>query len=254
MRLLQKACSDGFVHVQAGTFRSGSRHDPYLAPSEQALPDFLIARHCVTVSEYLEFLQDLTQVDPEDAAMRVPRTPDNAEALWTYDERDGYGVPEDLNWSANMPIVGISVEDAAQYCTWLSQKLGVAVRLPSELEWEKATRASEGRVYPWGDRWDAGFSACPESWPYIWPPEVGTHPDDVSAYGVADCAGGVHEWTGTAAPGRSRRFVVRGGSFLQGSAEGRPLWVREFLALKRQDPISAFASSQIFNRVDHGLF
>ncbi len=84
-------------------------------------------------------------------------------------------------------------------------------------------------MYPWGDLWDAGFAACPERWPHIWPPEVGTHPDDVSAYGVADCAGGVREWTGTSAPGRSRRFVVRGGSFMQGSAEGRPLWVRELL-------------------------
>jgi len=220
---------DGFVHVPAGTFRSGSRHDPYLPPSEQALPDFLIGRYAVTVHAYLEFLCQLALENPNDAAIRVPRTPDGLTALWSVTSDGQYEVPDTLGWSMQMPVVGISVEDAAAYCGWLTGQTGQNYRLPSELEWEKASRGAEGRVFPWGDGWEAGFAACAESWTHQWPPNVGTYEFDTSPFGVSDCAGGVREWTGTAALGRSRRFVVRGGSFLTGSADGRPLWCRELL-------------------------
>ena len=91
--------------------------------------------------------------------------------------------------------------------------------------------------------------SLPESWPYIWPPEVGTHPDDVSAYGVADCAGGVREWTGTAAPGvRVLWFeAVRSAGLCGGPTTLGP----RIPSRQRQDLISAFARHR-FNRVDHG--
>ena len=228
LRLLpQGLMPAGFIHVPAGTFRSGSRNDPYLPPSEQALPDYFMARFPVTAADYLQFLNDLADDMPDDAAMRVPRTSDGLTALWPMTANGHYSLPGGGGWSTETPVVGISVEDAEAYCHWLSHRAGQTYRLPSELEWAKASRGSEGRVFSWGDSWDAGFTACAESWPYQLPPEVGTFSIDTSPYGVADCTGGVREWTGTAALGRSRRFVVRGGSFRTGDSNGQPLWTRE---------------------------
>ncbi|MEE2757658.1 MAG: bifunctional serine/threonine-protein kinase/formylglycine-generating enzyme family protein [Myxococcota bacterium] len=217
----------GFIHIPAGTFRAGSRYDPYLPPSEQALPDYFMARYPVTAENYLQFLNDLSDDVPEEAAMRVPRTADGLTALWARDEAGHYILPTELGWTTQTPIVGISVDDAAAYCGWLSHRTGQIYRVPSELEWEKASRGSEGRVFSWGDGWDSGFAACAESWPYQLPPDVGAFETDSSPYGISDCVGGVREWTGTAALGRSRRFVVRGGSFKTGDATGQPLWTRE---------------------------
>ncbi|MBV71696.1 MAG: hypothetical protein CMH52_10185 [Myxococcales bacterium] len=217
----------GFIHIPAGTFRAGSRYDPYLPPSEQALPDYFMARYPVTAENYLQFLNDLSDDVPEEAAMRVPRTADGLTALWGRDETGQYSLPTELGWTTQTPIVGISVDDAAAYCGWLSHRTGQTYRVPSELEWEKASRGSEGRVFSWGDGWDSGFAACAESWPYQLPPDVGAFETDASPYGISDCVGGVREWTGTAALGRSRRFVVRGGSFKTGDATGQPLWTRE---------------------------
>jgi toxoflavin biosynthesis protein ToxD len=69
----------------------------------------------------------------------------------------GYRVPK--NWigfhyaegEANHPVAGISKSDALAYCEWISKNLKTQYRLPTEAEWEKAARGTEGRIYPWGD-------------------------------------------------------------------------------------------------------
>jgi formylglycine-generating enzyme required for sulfatase activity len=48
------------------------------------------------------------------------------------------------------PVVLVSAEDAAAYCRWRHP----ALRLPTEAEWERASRGDQGRPFPWGDRWD----------------------------------------------------------------------------------------------------
>ncbi len=95
----------------------------------------------------------------------------------------------------NLPVILIDWFDAVAYCRFRSERDGIEIRLPTELEWEKAARGTDGRFYPWGDHFDPTFCLMRSSRPFLAQPEpVGTFPIDTSPYGVRDMAGGVREW------------------------------------------------------------
>ena len=154
---------------------------------EVALTAFAISRYPVTNAEYRRFIED------GGYANRDYWT----EAGWLQKEGSGWPQPrywEDDQWNdPSQPVVGVSWYEAAAYCAWLSANTARQYRLPSEAEWEKAARGTDGRRYPWGNPWDPSRCNNSESGPGRTTP-VGQYPEGDSPYGVGDMVGQVWEW------------------------------------------------------------
>ena len=193
-----------WVTVRAGVFLMGSdkekdkfAYDDELPQHQVNLPVFRIARVPVTNAQYEKF------VDATGYA-----TPDH----WQHGR-----IPPGKE---NHPVVYVSWHDARAFCQW------AGVRLPTEAEWEKAARGTDGRIYPWGNE-PPDENRCNFNKNVGDTTPVGKYPKGASPYGVLDMAGNVWEWTsskyqsypykaddGRESPEGSDLRTLRGGSFL----------------------------------------
>ena len=214
------------VRIPAGVFQMGSNEEQVqqavaaglskeYAEWEQPqhrveLSEYSIGKYPVTNVEYQAFVKDTGQPSPEN---------------W-----DGVNYPQE---KGDHPVVNVSWDDAVAYCKWLSEKTGKSYRLPTEAEWEKAARGTDGRIYPWGNDWDQTRLNSAEGGPGDTTP-VGQYSPvgGDSPYGASDMAGNVWEWcadwfNGNEYKGRENaivkdpqgpkegsRRVLRGGSFV----------------------------------------
>lgn len=219
---------EGFVHVPAGPFRCGG--DPEckgweLPRAEPELGDFFMGVHPVTNAEYLEFLDELAEDDLDAALARSPRRSREGGSYLVTTQDGRLALPEvDAEgdaWDPRWPVVAISWHDARAYCAWRSKRDGRAVRLPTEMEWEKAARGVDGRFHPWGNRFDPSLCNMQSSRrdrPTL--QTVDAFASDRSPYGVLGLGGNSRDWTDTEViEGRGEESepratrVVRGGGW-----------------------------------------
>ncbi len=134
------------------------------------LPAYEIGKYPVTVAEYRLFIESMSYEEPQN-----------------WDEQ---------KYKPEHPVVYVSWYDAKIYANWLSKMMNKQWKLPSEAEWEKAARGTDGRIYPWGDKWDTSKANTSENGQEETTP-VGSYPQGASIYGVMDMAGNAREWTNT---------------------------------------------------------
>jgi formylglycine-generating enzyme required for sulfatase activity len=191
----------GFIEIPPGPLLMGTRegdiptllkrfggsrewYEREIPQHEITLPAYYIARYPVTVAQYRAFVQE-SQYE--------------AQGPW-----ERYGS------LSNHPVVAVTWYDARAYCDWLTGQLRAwegtpgplvrllreedwVVRLPTEAEWEKAARGTDGRTYPWGNEPDADRANYADAGIGS-TSAVGCFPGGASPYEVLDMSGNVYEW------------------------------------------------------------
>src|SRR5262245_5389183 len=178
--------SEDMVRVPAGVFLMGSDDGPEEERPQHKvqLAEFSIDRNQVTNSQFARFLDALGPVRKR------------GEKYYDVDDGDARVHRRDGKWQAdagheNRPVIEASWFGAAAYCNWLGK------RLPTEAEWEKAARGTDGRRYPWGnDQPDATRAHYGAGWNDF--RDVGSLPKGSSPYGALDMAGNGWEWVSSA--------------------------------------------------------
>jgi len=199
-------------------------------PKKLRLPAYKISRYPITYAQFQAFID----------------APDGfGNARWW----EGLAVDSD-HWAQvrepgfrfdNHPREFVSWFDAMAFCRWLSEKSAEDVRLPTEQEWEKAARGRDGRAYPWGNDYVAGYANIDETEGSVGPNSVqmttavGMYSQGASPYGLMDVAGNVWEWClneydhpeRTQISGTERR-LLRGGSWVNYIGNARCAYRRRY--------------------------
>lgn len=172
---IKKLQLSGMIFIPAGWFWMGcSPKDMHCNPSEKP--------YYPSEKPYHRVYLDAYYIDKNDVTVAEYTTCVNAgvcKAAITGDHCN-YGV----NGRSNNPINCVRWSMADIYCKWAGKKL------PTEAQWEKAARGTDGRIYPWGNDWDAS-KACHNQLSTC---VVGSYPQGASPYGVMDMAGNVWDW------------------------------------------------------------
>jgi formylglycine-generating enzyme required for sulfatase activity len=209
---------DAWVEIPPGPFLYGEHNEP-----AELAQGFRIGRYPVTNAQFRRFVDagGYAQARFWGTAIRRGRWADGKVKAWDV-EADLPRLWDDTRFNRpNQPVVGVTWYEAMAYCAWLTGALRQAgvigehqvARLPSQREWQRAARGTEGRTYPWGNEFDPAWANTGES-------ELGqTSPVDMYPGGatpdteVYDLAGNVWEWTGDEFEGVEEAYYLAGGAW-----------------------------------------
>jgi len=209
-----------FVKIPSGSFNMGSQpQNLYALESEIPQRDmetgeFYVSIYPVTNAQYQRFLSE----NPN-----IPSPHSHLYPVLDWDQKLRVCRPA----RGNRPVTFVSREDANQYCRWLTDYLksdqslpyeirdhirnGWVVRLPTEAEWERVARGSQGTEWPWGNKYLPHLANSEEEGLEGTTP-VGIFPSGKSNFGVYDLAGNVFEWTQDL-NGSADLSVLKGGAW-----------------------------------------
>ena len=154
---------------------------------------FYMDKYPVTNADFKKFM-DATHYHPAD------------DLDFLKDWKDGT-YPE--GW-ADKPVTWVSLEDARAYAKWSGK------RLPHEWEWQYAAQGTDGRIFPWGNEWDASrVPTVDHGRTMRGPDSVSAHPTGASPSGIMDMVGNVWQWTDEYVDDHTRGGILRGGSYYQ---------------------------------------
>jgi formylglycine-generating enzyme required for sulfatase activity len=202
------------INIPAGKFSMGSDpdSDPYFWGAEAPI-------HEVFITEYYVYMLEVTNAQYAKCVTehQCPRP----QQIYSRTRREYYGNPRFDAY----PVVYVTYQMAASYCVWAGG------RLPSEAEWEKAARSTDGRLFPWGSALPSADLANYNGTGVGDTNSVGSYPSGASPYGVLDMGGNVLEWTydlfdkgyysysqldNPFGPSTGSSRVIRGGSWTSG--------------------------------------
>jgi formylglycine-generating enzyme required for sulfatase activity len=167
------------VLIPAGEFIMGTDQPlsvQYERPAHTVYLDaFYLDKYEVTAAQYADFLNVLGEDKWACEGTRCKSS--------SYVGRGEGGY--EVRYQREQFPIEVTWHGAFAYCKWLGK------RLPTEAEWEKAARGTDGRLYPWGNE-EMSKEATGE---WSLPEAVGTHPVDESPYGLFDMFGNAAEWT-----------------------------------------------------------
>jgi formylglycine-generating enzyme required for sulfatase activity len=217
--------ADGMVmvYVPAGEFEMGNQGIQWIWNGSLRHGDQGLQVFADETPQHTVYL-DAFWIDQTEVTVAMFRTFVEATGYETTAEREGWGAPwregppeeewphiAGADWrhphgpesraEDGHPVVQVSWDDAAAYCEWAGGQL------PTEAQWEKAARGTDGRLWPWGDTYDGTRgSFCEARCPiehyrkdrhddgYALTAPVGSFPSGASPYGALDMAGNVWEW------------------------------------------------------------
>jgi formylglycine-generating enzyme required for sulfatase activity len=206
--------------IPSGYLRMGSRFHPREEPPHNVVvKEFRIAHVPVTVNQYVIFIKS--------GGMNENTWWSEEGWAWRQGEISGWGRKDRAQphgWKSqenryHHPVTGVTWYEAEAYCKWVSHAKHRKVRLPTEIEWERAARGNDTRPFPWGEEFDPTLANTLESERGTTMP-TGRMIRDASHFEVFDMAGNVQEWTSSSYdPLPDEHFtkgtlrVARGGSY-----------------------------------------